>query len=97
MSDSIKIYINDTVIDFVISAGGDADSVFLYTQTNNLIAPGRNIGYIYKNKQDQYIWKSTEDKSIYEILDYMSIYLRNHNSEFNSADDSIILKKQRLG
>ncbi|MBR5375583.1 MAG: hypothetical protein IK131_13075 [Paludibacteraceae bacterium] len=93
MSDSIKVYINDTVIDFVISAGGNADSVFLYTQTNNLIAPGRDIGYIYKNKQDQYIWKSTEDKSIYEILDYMSIYLRNHNSEFNFADDSIILKK----
>lgn len=86
--DSIKVYINDTIIDFVISADGDADSVFLY-------APGSDIGFIYKNKQNQYIWTSDESKPIYKILEYMSIiYLHNHDSEFYAANDSIILNKR---
>lgn len=96
MSDSIKVYINDTVLDEAIFAYGDADSVFLNTKTNNYIGAGTSIGFICKDKNDQYVWKSTDEyKPFSEIINYVSDYtLQNPPAKFGVANDSIILNKR---
>ncbi len=97
LSDSIKVFINDSVFD-ALSVYGNADSLFLYTSilwervqgaTNN------RLGDLYKDKQGRYIWKSDEDgKHISAIFSFISLVSQNDTSDFYLADDSIILRKQ---
>lgn len=94
--DSIKVYINDSVFDY-LSVYGNADSVFLHTTISQGVtcAADRSLGYLYKDKKDRYIWKSdNDDKHISVIFSFISQSFQNDTSDFYVADDSIILRKQ---
>ena len=94
--DSIKVYINDSVFDY-LSVYGNADSVFLHTTISQGVtcAADRSLGYLYKDKKDRYIWKSdNDDKHISVIFSFISQSFQNDTSDFYVADDSIILNKR---
>lgn len=94
--DSIKVYINDSVFDY-LSVDGNADSVFLYTTIPQGVtcAADRSLGYLYKDKKDRYIWKSdNDDKHISVIFSFISQSFQNDTPDFYVADDSIILNKR---
>ena len=96
LSDSIKIFINDSLFDDVL-VYGDADSLFLYTPIpwGVTCAADRRLGDLYKDKKDRYIWKSdNDDKHISVIFSFISQSFQNDTSDFYVADDSIILRKQ---